>query len=73
MRKPELSELERVKMENYTLRILFLQQQLQQMQSERTTFICQIMDAHPGYEWSETQGLVAKEEAEEPYPEFTPH
>ena len=67
----ELTELERVKMENFALRIMFMQQQLQQMQIERANFIHQIEDRHPGYKWSEAEGLV-REDAGEPYPEMTP-
>jgi hypothetical protein len=67
----ELSELERVKMENFALRILFMQQQLQQMQIERANFIHHLEDRHPGCKWSEAEGLV-REDAGEPYPEMTP-
>jgi hypothetical protein len=59
----ELTELERVKLENYMLRIVYMQQQLQQMQNERVTFIRQLEVNHPGYEWNEQHGLVREEEA----------
>jgi hypothetical protein len=64
MMKQELSELERVKMENYTLRVLYMEQQVQQVRAERAAFVVQIENDHPGYEWSEGHGLVEKEELE---------
>ena len=67
----ELTELERVKMENFALRIMFMQQQLQQMQIERANFIHHLEDKYIGYKWSEAEGLV-RENAGEPYPEMTP-
>ena len=60
-----LSELERVKMENNTLRITLLQQQLQQVQNERRMLIYQMEATHPGYEWREGYGLVEKEEMQD--------
>ena len=62
MMKQELSELERVKMENYTLRVLYMEQQVQQVRAERATFISQVEADHPGYKWSEGHGLVEKED-----------
>jgi len=59
----ELSELELLKIENYNLRILYMQQQIQQVQTERATFIRQLEVNHPGYEWNEQHGLVREEEA----------
>lgn len=60
----ELTELERIKMENNTLRLALLQQQLQQMQNERAMLIYQIEAKHPGYKWREQQGLVSEEDIE---------
>lgn len=71
MRRAELTELERVKMENFNLRAVFVQQQMQQIQVERATFIHQLEDSHPGYKWSDAEGLV-RDEAGKPYPELTP-
>jgi hypothetical protein len=62
MRKAEISEFERVKMENYALRTVFMQQQLQQIQIERATFVQEMEAAHPGYEWQDPYGLVEKQE-----------
>lgn len=72
MRKAELTELQRVKIENYNLRAVFMQQQLQQIQVERATFIRQIEDENPGYEWRDPHGLVSKEDMEREYSELTP-
>lgn len=72
----QLSELERVKLENNTLRIALLQNQLQQTHNERAAFLQQLEAAHPGYEWSEQNGRLIPQETEEQipgYPEFTPH
>jgi hypothetical protein len=71
----ELTEMERLKLENMTLRMMFLQQQTQQLQAERASLISKIEETHPGSEWREGYGLVEKEEEteREPYPEFTPH
>lgn len=55
----ELTELERVKMENFALKHNAMQQQLQANMAERTNFIRAIEDAHPGYQWNEQEGLVA--------------
>ena len=60
----ELNEVERLKMENYGLKIHVLQQQLQQMIAERQTLMRQIEETHPGYEWRDPYGLVEKEEEE---------
>ena len=74
MTKPLLTEVERLRMENYALRYNLLQQQMQQIQAERAALIQLIEQAHPGNEWREGYGLIEKEEADaEPYPEFTPH
>jgi hypothetical protein len=75
MMKADLSEVERLKMENLNLRMMFMQQQMQQLQAERLALITKIEDANPGCEWREGYGLVEKEEEteREPYPEFTPH
>jgi hypothetical protein len=60
-----MSELERLKMENNTLKLALLQQQLQQVQNERKMLIYQMEATHPGYEWDEQHGFVQKEELEE--------
>jgi hypothetical protein len=66
----ELTELERVRLENNTLRLVLLQQQLQQVQAERAMLIKQIEMEHPGSVWNEQRGFV---QTAEPYPESTPH
>ena len=68
----ELSETERLKLENLQLKIHILQQQLQQLANERDTFIKGIEDANPGYVWDEQKGFV-KFNQPHPYQEFTPH
>jgi hypothetical protein len=57
--KAELTELERVKLENFALKHNALQQQLQANLQARLALITQIEAAHPGYQWNEQQGLVA--------------
>ena len=57
-----LTELERVKLENFVLRNNALQQQLQANLMARTTYIEEVVAAHPGYEWDEAMGLIQKEE-----------
>lgn len=68
-----LTELERLKMENFTLRIVVMQQQLQQAQTERAVFIAKLEQAYPGMEWDEQRGLVRRDEVKDLYPEFAPH
>jgi hypothetical protein len=62
MMRPELTELQRVKMENYALRYNLLQQQTQQVINERASFISQLEEAYPGYEWREGFGLAEKDD-----------
>lgn len=57
--KEELTELERVKMENFALKHNALEQQRQANLQARTAFVQQIEAAHPGYKWDEQKGLVA--------------
>ena len=56
-----LTEMERLKLENFGLKHNAIQQQLQTNLAQRMAFIQEILAAHPGYEWDETQGLVPKE------------
>jgi hypothetical protein len=58
----ELTELERVKIENFNLRLLYMQQQIQQVQAERILFLREVEAAHPGYRWSDQQGLIEDDE-----------
>ena len=60
----ELTELERVKMENFGLKHNALQQQQQNNLTERAAFILQIEAAHPGFKWEEQKGLVPMEGAQ---------
>lgn len=60
--KVEMTETERLKMENFALRYHVLQQQIQQILAERAAFIQQLEAAHPGSEWNEQQGLIAVED-----------
>lgn len=63
MTNGELTELERVKMENFALKHSTMQSQLQSNLTQRNAFIREIEAAHPGYRWDETQGLVAEEQS----------
>jgi hypothetical protein len=64
----ELTELERVKMENFALKHNSLQQQLNANLAQRQAYIEQIEAAHPGHRWDEPRGLVKKEEPGRPQP-----
>ena len=54
----ELTELERLKLENFALKHQAMQQQLQANLRERLAFIQQIEADHPGYAWDDQRGLV---------------
>jgi hypothetical protein len=56
-----LSEFERVKLENFALKNNILQQQVQANLLERVAFINTIEESHPGYRWSDPEGLVKSE------------
>lgn len=58
----QISELERVKLENYALKHNSLQRQLQDNLAERAAFIKQIVDTHPALRWDDTRGFVSKDE-----------
>jgi hypothetical protein len=58
--KEELTELEQTKLENFALKHGLIQQQLQRVVADRTAYIRQIEEAHPGHRWDEqTATLVA--------------
>lgn len=59
----ELTELERVKMENFALKHQAIQQQQQANLQARAAFVRQIEAAHPGYKWNDQRGLVLEEAA----------
>ena len=59
-----LTEVEHLKMENLNLRMMFLQQQMQQLTGERAALIQQLEHNYPQCEWREGYGLVEKEEKE---------
>jgi hypothetical protein len=56
--KPELTELERLKLENYGLRAYVLETQLRQVGQERVQFIQQMEKQHPGWQWRDPEGWV---------------
>ena len=56
----ELSELERVKLENFALKHSAIQQQLQTNLAARAAFLQAVEAAHPGYRWDEQSGLVSE-------------
>lgn len=62
MSNGELSEVERLKLENYALRHSIMQGNLQQLLVERNAYLKQLEENHPGYAWDETRGLLAKTE-----------
>lgn len=54
----QLSELERVKLDNFALKHNAIQQQLNANLIERGAYIKQVEAAHPGYQWRDQEGLV---------------
>jgi hypothetical protein len=58
----EVTELERVKLENYALKHNNLQRQLQDNLAERAAFIKEVEAAHPALRWDDQRGFVSKEE-----------
>jgi Spy/CpxP family protein refolding chaperone len=54
----KLTEMERLKLENFGLRYNLLQQQMQQIVTERAALLSQIEANHPGFVWDEKQGLI---------------
>jgi hypothetical protein len=63
--REELSELERLKMENIALKYRAMEQQMVGLLNERALVIQQIEKDHPGYKWKEPVGLVSVSELEE--------
>jgi hypothetical protein len=61
--KDVLTELERVKLENFALKHNAMQQQINLNMAERTAYIKQVEAAHPGWVWNEAKGLVPVESA----------
>ena len=57
----QLTEIERLKLENLMLRYNALQQQMNQILVERSTLLRQIETDRPGYRWDEQKGLVLAE------------
>jgi hypothetical protein len=70
--KQALTELEETKLENFVLKHGILQQQLQRIVADRTAFIKQIEDAHPGFRWDDTQGSLVALPATNAVEENTP-
>jgi hypothetical protein len=73
---PSLSEIERLKLENFTLRHIAFESQLRQNQVDRAVFLKSLEETYPGWKWQDPDGLVEKEETPESpelYPEMTPH
>lgn len=57
----ELTEIERLRLENYALKFNALQTQLQQVAAERRAYILKVESDHPGYMWDEIRGLVSND------------
>lgn len=58
----ELTELERMKLENYALKHNLVQQQLQRIVDERTAYIRQIEEDHHGFAWDEQKGCLTQKQ-----------
>jgi len=56
--KPEFTELEALKMENFNLRFHVLQTNLQALGAERSTFIQHLEAKNPGWKWKDPEGWV---------------
>jgi len=65
MQKPELTEVEKLKLENFTLRHIAIEAQLRQNTMDRALFLHAIEQAHPGWRWQDPDGLVPIEEEPE--------
>jgi len=59
--KAELTETERLKMENLNLKRFALELQLQQVSAARLNLIAELEITHPGCRWHEQLGLVEEE------------
>jgi hypothetical protein len=64
MSNGELTEVERLKLENYALRYSIAQQQINGLMAERTAYIKQVEENHPGYKWDESKGGLAPAETQ---------
>lgn len=58
MIKPELTEIEKLKLENFTLRHIAFEAQLRQNQMDRAIFLHSLEQAHPGWRWQDPAGFV---------------
>ena len=58
MARPELTELQRVKLENFAMKHQLLQQQMGANMNERSDHIRSLEAEHPGWKWEESVGLV---------------
>lgn len=58
----QISELERVKLENFALKHNSLQRQLNDNLAERTAYIKEVAAAHPTLQWDDQRGFVKKDE-----------
>ena len=58
----QISELERVKLENFALKHNSLQRQLNDNLAERTAYIKEVAAAHPTLRWDDQRGFVKKDE-----------
>jgi len=58
----DLTEVERLKLENLNLKRFALETQLQQVLVERGKLIEQIEEKHPGWHWKDAAGFVPDEE-----------
>lgn len=61
----QLSEIERLKMENFALKHNMLQSQLALITTERQAFIKSLEETHPGYYWDEQKGLSPIDKVEQ--------
>ena len=58
---PELTEIERLKLENLNLKRYALETQLTQVLTERANLIKVLEQARPGWHWKEPIGFVAND------------
>lgn len=56
---PELTEIERLKIENLNLKRFALDMQVRQVQAEYASLIKSIEEKYPGWHWREGAGLVS--------------
>lgn len=72
MERPELTEIETLRLENIALKYRAMESQMQSLLRDRTVVIQQIEERLPGWKWHDPDGLIPEPPIPEPYPELSP-